>query len=122
MISKTRLVRRARKKTHDEVVKTIREAMKNKQWNKIAKIVSGSKRKYSSLNIGEIENQTSEGDTVVVPGKVLGSGNISKRVRICALRFSDGAKEKLKRNKSEMVSLLDEIKKNPRMDGVKILR
>lgn len=74
------------------------------------------------MNLKDIEKVTTEGDTVVVPGKVLGSGNVNKKVRICALNFSESAKEKLKESKGEIVTIIEEIKKNPKAEGIKILR
>ena len=58
---------------------------------------------------------------VIITGKVLGSGNLNKKIRICSMSFSESAKRKLK-GKSEMVSVSDEVKKNPKAEGVKILR
>ena len=122
MISKTKIKKRLKRKTNPEIVETILAAKKNEYWNKITQIISGSTRKYSSVNLNEIERKTKEGDTVVVIGKVLGSGNVSKKIRICAISFSESAKDKLKVKKSELVTILEEIKKNPKAEGIKILR
>ena len=121
-ISNTKLRKRIEKKNSPKVVETLMFAKKNKEWNDIAKIISSSRRKYSYINLKEIEEKTSAGDTVVIPGKVLGKGNVSKKIRICALWFSESAREKLKENKGEIVTILEEIKKNPKAEGVKILR
>ena len=122
MVSKTKINARMKKKKYDHIVDTILNAKRSPGWLKIAQIVSSSRRKYSSLNLGEIDKRTKEGDTVVVPGKVLGSGKVTKKIRICALGFSDSAREKLKETKSEIVTILAEIKKNPKAQGVKIIR
>ena len=122
MISKTKISKRIKRKTHSEIVETVNAAKENKEWNKIAQLISGSRRKYSSVNLKEIEKQTKVGDTVIIPGKVLGSGTISKKVRVCAINFSESAKEKLKENKGEIVTILEEIKKNPKAEGVKVIR
>ena len=111
-----------RKKTNSEIVKTIILAKKNNKWIKLAYQLSGSTRKYSSVNLDEIDKKSKEGDTLVVLGKVLGSGNLNKKVRVCALGFSASAVEKLKKTKSEISSLADEIKKNPKAEGIKILK
>ena len=40
---------------------------------------------------------------------------------MCALGFSLAAREKLKKTKSEVVSINEEIKKNPKAEGIRIL-
>jgi len=122
MISRTKIKFRSRKKTNSSLVETIQLALKNKNWEKIAKILSSSTRNYSSINLSEIEKQTKAGDTVVIPGKVLSLGDLTKKVRICALSISKTAEEKLKSSKSEFVYISEEIKKNPKAEGLKVLR
>jgi large subunit ribosomal protein L18e len=122
MISNTRLSKRIGKKKDPEVVETLMLAKKNKAWNKVGGIISSSRRKYSGINLKEIDEKTTAGDTVVVPGRVLGKGEISKKVRVCAMGFSGSAVEKLKSSKGEIVTISEEIKKNPKAEGVKILR
>jgi len=122
MISKTKIKSRILKKTNPEIIETIKLALKNPEWLKIARILSASTRKYSSINLFEIDKQTTPGDIIIIPGKVLSKGEVTKKVRICALSMSMEAKEKLKTTKSEFVPLINEIKSNPKAEGVKILR
>ena len=121
-ISKTTIKFNAKRKTNPLVSDTLNLALKNKNWLPIAKTIASSRRKYSSVNLSEIDRQTTAGDTVVVIGKVLGSGDISKKVRVCAFGFSSSALEKLKKSKSEPVSILEEIKKNTKAEGLKIIK
>ena len=122
MISNTKIGKRVGNKTNSEVVETLLAAKKNAAWNKVAQLISSSRKKYSSVNLKEIANESKDGDTVVVVGKVLGNGKLNKKVRVCAMNFSESAVGKLKEVKSERVSLLEEIKKNPNAEGIKILR
>lgn len=120
-VSKTRVKFKAKRKTNPLVLETVNLARKNKNWLMVAKLVSESRRKYAKVNLVEIDKQTTAGDTVVVVGKVLGSGSVSKKVRICALGFSKSALAKLKESKSEAVTILEEINKNPKAEGIKIM-
>ena len=122
MISKTKLTHRIKRKRNPTLVDTLREAKKHENWNKVAQKLSASSRKYASINLSQIDNETTAGDTIVVLGKVLGVGDITKKIRICAISFSESAKDKLKISKSETVLLLEEIKKNPKAEGVKVLK
>lgn len=120
--SKNFTKKRTKKKTNSVLVETIALALKNKPWNALAHKLSGSTRNFSAVNLSQIDKATTPGDTIVVPGKVLSKGEITKKVRVCALGFSEAAIEKLKQTKSEIVSIADEIKKNPKFTGVKIIK
>ena len=122
MMSNNKIQKRIGRKTSPEVVEISLNAKKNKSWNEIGKIISGSKRNYSALNLSEIDKKSSEGDTIVVPGKVLSKGELTKKVRICAMGFSESAREKMKSSNSEAVLILEEMKKNPKAEGIKLLR
>lgn len=122
LISKTTLKLRARKKTNPELEEAIRLATKNASWNKYAKILSQSTRKYSSINLKDIDNQATLGSTILVSGKVLSLGEITKKIKICSLGISEHAKEKLLKTRSEWVSILEEIKKNPKAEGIKLIQ
>lgn len=121
-ISKTKIKFNSKRKTNPAVVEILALAMKRKEWLHVAKMLSSSTRKYSMLNLSDIDKETKEADTVMIIGKVLGSGNVSKKVRVCALNFSKSALDKLKKAKAEIVTIAEEIKKNPKCEGVKILR
>ncbi len=120
-VSKTKIKFNLKKKTNPEVSEAISLALKNKGWLAIAKRISSSRRMYSKVNLSEIEAQTSAGDTVVVIGKVLGNGDVTKKVRICSFGFSKSALDKLRKTKSEPVSIAEEIKKNPKAEGIKVI-
>ena len=121
MLSKTKVKFRSQKKTNPSVKETIRLALKYENWKKVAEVLSGPKRNYASLNLGDIDKLAKAGDTIVVLGKVLSSGNLTKKVRLCALGFSAQAKSKLKQTKSEADSIYEEILSNPKAQGVTIL-
>ncbi|HLF53803.1 MAG TPA: 50S ribosomal protein L18e [Candidatus Nanoarchaeia archaeon] len=122
VLSNTSLKSRIKKKTDPRLATAIFLAIKNPAWLKFAKILSQSTKKHSSVNLEEIDKQTSLGDTVLVPGKVLSVGDITKKIRICSFGISKEALERLTKTKSEWVSILDEIKKNPKAEGLKIIR
>jgi large subunit ribosomal protein L18e len=124
MVSKTKIKSRVSRKTNPEVVGTLKQGNKNPEWNKIISILSGPANNYSSINLQEIEDSKdiSTGDIVLIPGKVLSKGELSKKLKIVALSISESAKEKLSNSKSEFSTILEEIKSNPKAEGIKILR
>lgn len=118
MKSTTQLRKQIGRKTNPLVVETLIAARKQKAWIGLAKRLAGPTRMIVTANLSSLDKHSREGDTIIVPGKVLGIGTLAKKVRIAALHFSSSAKMKLKESKSEMVSILSEIKKNPKAEGV----
>ncbi len=119
MISKTQLSKRKDRKNNPELVETINLCKKTNEekWNDIAKILSGPTRIRPSVNLDELNS--TNGEIIVVPGKILSRGNITKKKKIVAFAFSDQAKEKLNKDKIEFCSIKDEVKKNK--NGEKIV-
>jgi len=119
---KTRIEKKLKKKKNSELVETIIAAKKQKNWLEVANLISRPKNKLSKKNLFEINKETEKGDAVLIPGKILATGALDKKVRIIALSFSTSAVEKMKKTKSEAVYIIDEIKSNPKAEGIKIIK
>ena len=122
MKTKSLIEKQVQRKNNSKLVKTIIASKKDKNWFKIAEILSRPRRKRMDINLGEINKKTKEGEIMVVPGKVLSQGNVKKKVKVVALSFSAKAKEKLLKSNCKISYIEEEIKKNPEAKGVKILR
>ncbi len=90
-------------------------------WDAVAELLSKSSRKRPVVNLSKISRYSSDGDTIVVPGKVLGSGTLSKRVTIAAFSFSETALNKIKAGGGRGITIRDLLKENPEGRGVKII-
>jgi len=121
--SKTKIEKQSWKKNNPLLIETIRAAKKtgSEEWMKVAGILSGPRRNQTTINLSEIEKSTEEGDSVVFPGKVLSQGEISKKIAVIAFNFSEKAREKLLKTKSQALNIMEEIKKNPQAKGLKFL-
>ena len=86
---KTKIEKKLKRKTNEELVRTIIKAKKNEKWLEVSSALSIPKRKAISANLNEIENEAVHGETIVVPGKVLGKGDLSKKIKISAFSFSN---------------------------------
>ena len=119
--SKTKIEKQSRRKQNTMLVETLRAAKKtgSEIWLNVASVLSSPRRNKIAVNLGELEKATKEGDSIVVPGKILSQGEISKKIAIIAFAFSEKAKEKLLKTKSQAVNIIDEIKKNPQAKGLK---
>ena len=120
--SNVKFKKQLKRKTNPAIIEIIRKAGKIKEWRRVAEILVGAAKKYSSINLSEIDKKGETGDTIVVLGKVLSKGELTKKIRICALSFSKEAELKIKKDKSEAVLLIHEINKNQKAEGVKILQ
>jgi large subunit ribosomal protein L18e len=126
MKSKTKISRQAEKKLSPEIVSTILDAKKKKKWLEVAGVLTGSRRNKVALNLDEIGRRVDEEKVketvIVVPGKVLGQGDLKKKLKIVALSFSEQAAEKLKKNKIDFLTIKEEIKAKPDAKNMKMLK
>ncbi len=115
------------KTTNPELVKLIRllnkqsRENKTKLWKDVAKRLSNPRRNRIVVNISRLNRYTKKKETVVVPGKVLGTGKINHPITIAALGFSEKAKEKIEDAKGKTKSLPQLIKKNPKGSNIRII-
>jgi len=122
MKSKTKIEKQAERKKRPSLVETILLAKKNKAWQEVAGFLAAPRRNKVEINLEKIEEASKDGDIIVVPGKVLSQGDISKKIKIVAMSFSEKAREKLLKCKSEILTISEEIKKNPEAKGVQIIK
>lgn len=90
-------------------------------WLEIAKKLEKPRRKKIEINLSDIDRNTKKGDTIIVPGIVLASGELTKSVTIAAWRFSQTAEKKIKKSKGKCLTIEDLMKENPKGRGVKII-
>ncbi len=73
------------------------------------------------INLNRINELTKENDTVVFPGKVLGTGTVSHKITLCAFSISNAAAAKVLENGGKLITHTDLIKQNPTGKGVVLL-
>ncbi|HEY4823040.1 MAG TPA: 50S ribosomal protein L18e [Candidatus Bathyarchaeia archaeon] len=91
-------------------------------WMATASYLSKSRRSRIVLNLGQVSRHTKEGDTIVVPGKVLGSGEPSGKLTIAAFKFSPRALVKVEKAGGRCIPIARLVEENPRGTNVKLLR
>jgi len=115
------------KTTSPEYVKIIRTLRRKSNetgvaiWDAVAEKLGKSKHRRVSVNISRVNRYSTNGETVVVPGKVLGAGNLDHRISIAAFDFSKEAKEKIERAGGECLTIQTLIQRNPKGSGVKMI-
>jgi large subunit ribosomal protein L18e len=115
--------RRRRKITNVLLRKTLDELWKTKSpfWRRVYELLNRPARKRVVVNISKINRYAQDGDVIVVPGKVLGSGELEKKVTVAAFSFSYTALEKIEAAGGRAVHILEMVKENPRGSNMKII-
>lgn len=90
-------------------------------WRDIAERLSKPRRNIPAVNLSRIRRYSSNGETILVPGKLLGAGSLEHKVKVAALRFSESARRKIERAGGKCLSIPELVNENPRGSGVKIL-
>ena len=90
-------------------------------WGDIAGRLEKPRRTHAEVNLGRIERYAREDETVVVPGKVLGSGALRKEVTVAAVNYSGTARTKVDAV-GEAISLEQALEQNPEGSNVRVLR
>ncbi len=113
-----------RDKASKELIERLyREGSKNRVnlWRAVAKALNRPRRKRHEVNLVRIEKYAKPKETIVVPGVVLGNGEIKKRVVVAALRFSGKAKEKIEKAGGKCLSIEELYESNPKGKGIRIM-
>ena len=93
-----------------------------KIWLDIAENLAKPKAQRATVNLSRINRNTKKSDVVIVPGKVLGTGNLNHSLTIAAFDVSDTAEKKLKAARAKHLSIPELLEKNPTGANVKIIR
>lgn len=89
-------------------------------WIAVSKRLSRPTRRTTEINLSRINRYTKEGDTVIVPGKVLGAGVLDHKVTVAAFAFSQSARERIDAV-GKTLSIEELLKKNPKGTGIKLM-
>lgn len=90
-------------------------------WHDVAGRLEKPRRTHAEVNLSRIERYANEDETVVVPGKVLGSGALQKSVTVAAVDFSSSAQTKIEQV-GETLQLEQAIEQNPEGSNVRVIR
>jgi len=89
-------------------------------WKRIAIELERPSRQHRVVNLSKIEKYTDDNDIVVVPGKLLSGGELTKKVTIIAYDYSQKTLDKVK-GSAQIISIEDGLKKYPNAKNLKII-
>lgn len=75
-------------------------------------------RQRRVVNLSRINRYTKAGETIVVPGKVLASGNLNHSLTIAAWKFSTQALDKIQKSNSKAITIVELV--NAGLQGKRI--
>jgi len=114
-------IKKIQRKTDPIIKKLIQDCnelgKKSKFWKKIAKELLRSTRRQRKINLYKLNKITKPNEQIIIPGKLLGTGELKHNLKIFAFKYSQSVKNKIK----ELYSIQELIKKNPEGKGIRII-
>lgn len=105
--------------TNQELFDTIRVCTKYSNsknvalYKTIADELSRSASQRAEVNLSKIEKLSNSGDVIIVPGKVLATGILTKKVTIVAFSASETAIERIISAGAKFVTIMDYVSNKP---------
>ena len=90
-------------------------------WLKLAKLALKTSSSRRVVNLTKINEVTKDNAVIVVPGKVLGTGNVSHKITLSSFSISNSAAKKIIESGGTIISFSEMIKKFPTGKGVSII-
>jgi len=103
-------------------LQTVGRAEKAQIWRDIATRLEKPLSHWAEVNLGEIARVVPAKATVVIPGKLLGSGEIDKPVVVASFKCSASARRKLEAAGGKAISISQLLRDNPTGSGVVVMR
>ena len=94
---------------------------KSPLWGRVADDLLKPTRNRRLVNIFKLDLYAKDGDVVIVPGKVLGAGDLHRKLTVAAYSFSDSAVQKIKEAKGTVLTIKELVQKNPTGKDIKVL-
>ena len=115
------------KKSNPQLLKlidTLLEASRKNDapiWRDVANRLSKPARNWAEVNVGSIERYASPKEMIVIPGKLLGAGVLTKPVTVAAFSSSSSARKKVVEAGGSAITIEELIAKSPDGKGVRIM-
>jgi large subunit ribosomal protein L18e len=90
-------------------------------WGSVADRLERSRHPSVPMNVGRLERVAEAEETVVVPGKLLADGPLSKPLTVAAFAYSTQARAKVHAAGGTTLSILELLKARPDGAGVRLL-
>ncbi len=90
-------------------------------WRDVALRLERSRSNWAEPNLSRLSRYAGHEDIVLVPGKLLGSGDVSGQPNVAAYSVSIGARSKIEEAGGRVLTIRELMDENPNGKGVRIL-
>jgi large subunit ribosomal protein L18e len=90
-------------------------------WREAARYLASGTVTWPEVNVGRLA-RTGDASAVFVPGKVLGTGNLEKKLNVGAFSFSASARAKIERAGGKAFTVEEFVEKYPEGSGVALVK
>lgn len=94
---------------------------KVKLWLDLAERLDRPRRSRAEVNLSHLNRYSSEGSTIIVPGKVLAAGKLDHTISVAAFKFSGAARRKIVTAGGNALTIQQLFEQNPSGKGVKLM-
>jgi large subunit ribosomal protein L18e len=102
-------------------LKKAAKAHKAPVWRATADRLLRPRHQVFPVNVGHLERLAEAKETIVVPGKLLAEGNLSKPLTVGAISYSSEARSKIQAAGGTTLSISELLKNHPDGKGVRLL-
>jgi len=90
-------------------------------WRDAAELLSSGTVTWPEVNVGRL-SRLGEVSAVFVPGKVLGTGSLERKLNVGAFSFSASARSKIEMAGGKALTVEEFVKKYPEGSGVALVK
>ncbi len=90
-------------------------------WREAARYLAAGTVTWPEVNVGRLA-RVGDASAIFVPGKVLGTGDLDKKLNVGAFSFSASARSKIEKAGGKAYSVEEFVKKYPEGSGVALVR
>jgi large subunit ribosomal protein L18e len=90
-------------------------------WRDIASRLEKPSRNWAQVNVSKLEDVVADGENAVVPGKLLGDGEVSKPFTVIAYSASASAKAKIAKAGGKVLTFAEGVKSFPKGQNCRII-
>ena len=108
----------------DNTISSLRNAFKTNTapiGRALDEELAGPRANRREINVRRLAEITKADEVVVVPGKVLGTGNLGHKLTVCAFSISETAAKKIVDSGGKVMAFDDLINNHPDGKGVRII-
>ncbi len=115
------------RKSNSTLVKTIadlKEASRKNEapiWRSIATRLEGPSRNWPSVNVSKLEYNIDKNGKAIIPGKLMGTGIITKKMTVAAYSFTTSAKDKIQSAGGKCLTYNELIKSVPKGTNIVVV-